>query len=85
MLDGHLIKAFFKSQRRIYLNCSPSMFQIEEFFNNLEALIRNEQNFSVEINLKPKNCVGWTIAFLSRPLSNNRSKPRGFLKTKYIL
>ena len=25
---------------------------------------------AVEINSKPKNCVGWTIAFLSRPLSN---------------
>ena len=30
----------------------------------------NNKNFSVEINSKPKNCIGWTIAFLSRPLSN---------------
>ena len=24
----------------------------------------------MKINLKPRNCVGWTIAFLSRLLSN---------------
>ena len=24
----------------------------------------------MEINSKPKNCVGWTIVFLSRQLSN---------------
>ena len=32
--------------------------------------IENNKIFSVEINSKPKNCVGWIIAFLSRPLSN---------------
>ena len=32
--------------------------------------LENNKNFSVEINSKPKNCVGWTIAFLSRSLSN---------------
>ena len=31
--------------------------------------LENNKNFSVEINSKPKNCVGWTMAFLSRPLS----------------
>ena len=49
------------------------MFQIKVFFNTLEiikASLENNKNFSVEINSKPKNCVGWTIAFLSRPLSN---------------
>ena len=46
------------------------MFQIEVFFSTLEVSLENNKNFSVEINSKPKNCVGWTIAFLSRPLSN---------------
>ena len=46
------------------------MFQIEVFFNSLEVSLQNNKNFSVEINSKPKNCVGWTIAFLSRSLSN---------------
>ena len=32
--------------------------------------LENNKYFSIEINSKPKNCVGWTIAFLSRPLSN---------------
>ena len=46
------------------------MFQIEVFFNILEVFIKNNKNFSVEINSNPKNCVGWAIAFLSWPLSN---------------
>ena len=45
------------------------MFQIEVFFNTLEVFI-SDKNFSVEINSKHKKCVRWTIAFLSRPLSN---------------
>ena len=32
--------------------------------------LENDKNFSVRINSKPKNCVGWIIAFLSRLLSN---------------
>ena len=48
------------------------MFQIEVFFNSLEVSLQNNKNFSVEINSKPKNCVGWTIAFLSRPLTNKK-------------
>ena len=32
--------------------------------------LENNKNFSVKINSKPENCVGWRIAFLSRPLSN---------------
>ena len=28
------------------------------------------KNVLLEINSKPKNCVAWTIAFPSRPLSN---------------
>ena len=66
----HLKKAYFKSRRRIYLNCSPNMFQIEVFFNSLEVSLQNNKNFSVEINSKPKNCVGCIIGFLSRPLLN---------------
>ena len=38
--------------------------------NTLKFSLENNKNFSVEINSKPKNCVGWTIVFLSRPLSN---------------
>ena len=48
------------------------MFQIEVFFNTLEVFVDDNKNFSVEINSKPENCVGWTIAFLSRPLSNKK-------------
>ena len=32
--------------------------------------MENNKNFSAELNLKPKIRVGWTIAFLGRPLSN---------------
>ena len=46
------------------------MFQIEIFFNALEVSLENNKSFSVEINSKSKNCVGWTIAFLTTPLSN---------------
>ena len=38
--------------------------------NTLKFSLENNKNFSVEINSKPKNCVGWTIVFLSRQLSN---------------
>ena len=38
-----------------------------------EFLLKNNKNVSVEINSKPKNYVGWTIAFLSRPLSNKEA------------
>ena len=46
------------------------MFQIEVFFNTLEVTLENNKNFPVQINSNPKNCVGWTIAFLSGPLSS---------------
>ena len=45
--------------------CKLSYFSILWTFS-----LENNKNFSAEINSKPKNCVGWTIAFLSRPLSN---------------
>ena len=66
-------KAYFKSRRRIYLNYNPSMLQIEVFSILWEFLLKNNKNVSVEINSKPKNYVGWTIAFLSRPLSNKEA------------
>ena len=53
--------------------------------------LENNKNFSVEINSKLKNCVWWTKAFLSRPLSNKKVigstevNLGGFLKIKYIL
>ena len=65
--DGHLKKAYFQSWRRFYLNYSPSMFPIDIF---LSTILKNNKNFSVQINSKPKNCIRWTIAFLSRTLSN---------------
>ena len=46
------------------------MFQMEVFSIHWKFSLENNGNFSVETNSKPKNCVGWTIAFLTRPLSN---------------
>ena len=45
-------------------------FKLRYFSIFWKFSLENNKNFSVEINSKPKNCVGWTIAFLSRSLSN---------------
>ena len=45
-------------------------FKLRYFSIIWKFSLENNKNLSEEINSKPKNCVGWTIAFLSRPLSN---------------
>ena len=50
---------------------APESFKLR-YFSILEKFqLKNNKNVSLEINWKPKNCVGWTITFLSRPLSNS--------------
>ena len=66
MSDGHLKKVYFKSTSIIALVC----FKLRYFSILWKFSLEINQNFSVEINSKPKNCVGWAIAFLSRSLSN---------------
>ena len=48
-------------------------FKLRYFSILWKFSLENNKNFSVEVNSKPKNCVGWTIAFLSRTLSNKAS------------
>ena len=62
-------KAYFKSQRRISIAALVCL-KLRYFSILWKLSLENNKNFSAEINLKPKNYVGWTIAFLSRPLSN---------------
>ena len=53
--------------------------------------LENDKNLSVEMNSKPKNCVEWAIAFLSRTLSNKEVigstevNLGDFLSLKYII
>ena len=46
------------------------MFQIKVFSIFWKFSLQNNKHFSVKINSKPKNIVGWTIAFFNRSLSN---------------
>ena len=45
-------------------------FELRYFSILWKFSLENKKSFSVEIDSKSKNCVGWTIAFLRRPLSN---------------
>ena len=45
-------------------------FKLRYFSILWKFSLENNKNVSVEINSKPKNCVSWTIVFLSRSLSN---------------
>ena len=45
-------------------------FKLRYFSILWKFSLQNNKNFSAEINSKPKNSVGWTVTFLSRPLSN---------------
>ena len=42
-------------------------FKLKYLSISLKLSSENNKDFSIEINLNPKNCVEWTIAFLSRP------------------
>ena len=46
------------------------MFQIKVFSIFWKFSLQNNKHFSVKMNSKPKNIVGWTIAFFNRSLSN---------------
>ena len=46
------------------------MFQIKVFSIFWKFSLQNNKHFSVKINSKPKNIVGWTIVFFNRSLSN---------------
>ena len=47
-------------------------FKLRYFSILCKFSLENNKNFSVVINSKTKNCVGQTIAFLSRPLLSNK-------------
>ena len=70
MSDGLLKKEYLKPLRKSYLTYSPSMFQIKVFSIFWKFSLEKNKIFSLKINSKPKNIVGWTKAFLNRLLSN---------------
>ena len=65
-LKKHILNCGEESTSIAALVC----FKLRYFSRFWKFSLENNKNFSVETNSKPKNCVGWAIAFLSRPLSN---------------
>ena len=70
MSDGHLKKYILNRGEESTYIAIPICFKLRYFSILWKFSSENNKNFSVETNSKPKNCIGWTIAFLSRPLPN---------------
>ena len=70
MLDGHLKKHILNRREESTSTAVLVCFKLRYFSILWKFSFENNENVSVEINSKSKNCVGWIIAFLSMAFSN---------------